>query len=156
MTQANPNEADFEQLTTNAVRYVYLFVRQATPTALLDSDEWVSALRTWVVAHPNHELKVIVEDERTASEQLRALTQLCQRLTSKISVRAIGDLPPSYELPVSFICNDQGDAVEYISPKDDQVRIITNQRALCRSLVDDFHSISRYSQRSKYFVPLSI
>lgn len=156
MTQANHNDADFELLTTNAVRYVYFFARQATPAALLASEDWVSALRTWVVAHPNHQLTIIVEDERTASEQLRALTQLCQRLTSKISVRAVSDLPPSYELPVTFICNDQGDAIEYPSPKDDQVRIITNQRAYCRSLVDDFHSISRYSQRSKYFVPLSI
>lgn len=155
MTQANQTEPDYQRLCDNAVRHIYLFARDSIPMAL-QNEHWLPFLKTWLLAHRNHQLHVILQDERAAHEQLRGLHQLCQRLTSKAHVRALATLPASYDLPVTFLLNDQADAVLFPWQKDDQVRIINNQPARCRSLVDDFHSISRYSQRSKYFLPLTI
>ncbi|WP_119393362.1 DUF7931 domain-containing protein [Salinibius halmophilus] len=155
MTQANSIEPDYSTLSDQALRTIYLFVRSDIPKAL-QNEQWLEPVKDWLLQHRNHHLQIILQDERSAYEQLRGLNRLCQRVTSKTSVNVITNLPPSYDLPTSFLANDQGTAVLYPWQKDDQVRIINNQPGEHRSLIDDFESISRYSQRSKYFLPLTI
>lgn len=142
-------------LCEHASRDLYLLIREPVPWQMAHLP-WLEPVKAWLLAHENHHLQVVVEQDRACAQQLPALTRLGQRLTSKIDVTALNNLPASIELPKSFLCNHQHHILSFSDHQTDELWQVTDEPARNRSLIEDFSLISRYGRRSKYFRPVII